>query len=101
MLDASKELLIVADSKEKEDRNVDGNIAETLLHDNVLTDEEVLRLVAAARSRKRYHIPFFNTDYGIQMRLELHALFWPWRSVFRGLVKQRFSANYVELSIIR
>ena len=41
----------MAENKGKEDRNVDGNIAERLLQDRSVTDEEVLRLVAAARSR--------------------------------------------------
>ena len=40
----------MAENKGKEDRNVDGNIAERLLQDNAVTDEKVPGLVAAARS---------------------------------------------------
>jgi hypothetical protein len=68
-LDASKELLIVADNKEKEYRNDEGYTAGTLSQDNPVTDEEASRLIAAARSRKRYRIPFFNTEDGIKLRL--------------------------------
>jgi hypothetical protein len=69
VLDASKELLIVADKKEKEYRNDEGYTAGTLSQDNPVTDEEASRLIAAARSRKRYRIPFFNTEDGIKLRL--------------------------------
>jgi hypothetical protein len=69
VLDASKELLIVADKKEKDYRNDEGYTAGTLSQDNPVTDEEASRLIAAARSRKRYRIPFFNTEDGIKLRL--------------------------------
>jgi hypothetical protein len=67
--DAPKEILIVADKKEKEFRNDGGYTARTLSQDNPVTDEEASRLIAAAKSRKRYRIPFFNTEDGIKLRL--------------------------------
>jgi hypothetical protein len=69
VLDASKELLIVADKKEKEYITDEGYTVGILSQDNPVTDEEVSRLIAAARSRKRYRIPFFNTEDGIKLRL--------------------------------
>jgi hypothetical protein len=70
VLDASKELLIVADRKEKECREID---QETTRGISRVPLQEVSRLCDAARSRKRYRIPFFNTEDGVKLRLTIYG----------------------------
>jgi hypothetical protein len=64
-----KELLIVADRKEKECRYIEREIARGLSDGSRVPHHEVSRLFDAARSRKRYRIRFFNTEDGMKLRL--------------------------------
>jgi hypothetical protein len=70
VLDDSKELLIVADRKEKECREID---QETTRGISWVPLQEISRLCDAARSRKRYRIPFFNTEDGVKLRLTVYG----------------------------
>jgi hypothetical protein len=69
VLDTSKEMLIVADKREKESRAEQQNSGESQPPHSGLSLEEQSRLRAAATFRKRYRIPFFNSEDGVKLRL--------------------------------